>query len=400
MWGPLWEDEMPKRGPHPYNALTALAVRKLRSRGAAGRVPDGNGLYLEDGRRWLQRIVVHGRRRDIGLGSVDLVSLAEVREKALRLRKIAREGGDPLAEKRALAAIPTFEQAARTVHAGRKFKNAKHGAQWIKTLETYAFKHIGAMRIDVVDSPDVLRVLEPIWNEKPETASRVRQRIGVVMNWAKAKKYRTGENPVAGVKDALPERERTRGHFTALPYAEISTFIEELRAAEGTAARALEFAVLTASRTGEVLYAKPEEIDLQAGIWTVPAERMKAKRTHRVPLAPRAIEILKAQPGGKFLFGGDAPLSNMAMLALLARMGRDVTVHGFRSTFKDWASELTSFPNIVSEMALAHTIGDKTEAAYRRGELFEKRKKLMLEWARYCAMPKPAGKVTPIRRTA
>lgn len=393
---------MPKQGRHPHNALTDVKVRKLRREGAPGRVADGNGLYVEDGRRWLQRIVVRGKRTDIGLGSIDLVSLADAREKAAALRKVAREGGDPLAVRRANAAIPTFEQAARTVHAGRKFRNDKHRAQWITTLETYAFPHIGTMRVDVVDTADVLRVLEPIWTTKAETASRVRQRIGVVMNWARARKYRSGDNPVAGVKDALPDRDRgARGHFAALPYVGIGAFIEQLQAQEGVAARALEFAILTAARTSEVIYVKPAEIDIKNAVWTVPAERMKARRQHRVPLPPRAVELMKAQPRGDYIFGGDAPLSNMAMLKVLERMGRDdATVHGFRSTFKDWAADCTNYPNIVSEMALAHTVGDKTEAAYRRSDLFEKRRRLMLEWARYCATPKRGGKVTPIRKTA
>jgi integrase len=354
-------------------------------------------MYLEiehsGARRWTLRIVVHGRRRDIGLGGASWVTLIEARDKAAKLRKIAREGGDPLSERRRQATIPTFEQAARTVHADRAptYRNAKHAAQWLASLEAYAFPHFGAMRVNVVDTPDVLRALRPIWTSTPETARRVRQRTGVVFDWAKAAGHRAGDNPVSGVKHGLPKHDREqKKHFAALPYSQIGSFVEQLRAQEGTAARALEFLILTAGRTGEVIGARPAEFDLKAGVWTIAAARMKAKREHRVPLSPRALEISREaiDAKGVHLFPGmkeGQPLSNMAMLQLLDRMERgDLTVHGFRSSFRDWTAEQTNYPREVCEMALAHAIGDKTEAAYRRGDLFEKRRRLMLEWAKYC----------------
>lgn len=399
---------MPKKGRHPHNALTAVTVRKAIT---PGRYTDGGGLYLEvepsGAKRWTLRTVVHGKRKDIGLGGLSWVTLAEAREKAERLRKIAREGGDPLAERRRQAEIPTFEQAARTVHADRApgYRNAKHAAQWLGTLEAYAFPVFGKMRVNIIDTPDVLRALSPIWTTKPETARRVRQRISVVLDWAKAAGHRAGDNPVSGVKHGLKNHERNgSAHFAALPYQQVGEFMEALRAQEGTAARALEFTILTAARTGEVIGAKHEEFDVKAGTWTIPPERMKAKREHRVPLSPRAMELVKDHPAGQYLFPGakeKQPLSNMAMLQLLERMKHDsVTVHGFRSTFRDWTSERANYPREVCEMALAHTIGEKTEAAYRRGDLFEKRRKLMLEWARYCEHPAKAGKVTPRRKKA
>ena len=401
---------MPKQGKHPQNALTALQVKRLRT---PGRYADGNGLYLEvepsGARHWTLRTVVHGRRRDIGLGGTSLVSLVEAREKAAKLRKIAREGGDPLSERRRQAAIPTFKQAAQTVHADRAptFRNAKHAAQWLATLDKYAFPHFGGMRVNIVDTPDVLRALRPIWTSKPETARRVRQRIGVVLDWAKAAGHRAGDNPVSGVKHGLPKHDREqKKHFAALHYTHIGAFIERLRAQEGIAARALEFLILTASRTGEVIGGKPEEFDLKESVWMIPAERMKAKREHRVPLPPRAVELAREsiEKKGAYVFHGRKerqPLSNMAMLQLLERMERqDLTVHGFRSSFRDWSAEQTNYPREVCDMALAHSVGNKTEAAYRRGDLFEKRRRLMLEWAKYCERPAKGAKVTPIRRAA
>jgi integrase len=353
------------------------------------------------------RVVVQGKRRDIGLGGLSWVGLTEAREKAARLRKIAREGGDPLAERRRQLDVPTFQDAARTVHEQLRatFRNPKHAAQWLASLEAYAFPHIGAMRVAHVDTPDVLRVLSPIWTKLPETARRVRQRIGVVLDWAKTSGHRTGDNPVAGVKRGLPKQDRQgKRHFAALPYSAVAAFLQELRAQEGTAARALEFAILTAARTGEVIGATPGEIDLRAGVWTIPPERMKSKREHRVPLSPRALELARTgiEKKDAYLFPGmtpGRPLSNMALLQLLERMERgDITVHGFRSSFRDWAAEQTNYPREVAEMALAHAIGDKTEAAYRRGDLFEKRRRLMSEWGRYCAERARGAKVLSLRK--
>ncbi len=286
-------------GRHPENALTTVQVRALK---APGRYADGHGLYLvvdpSGAKRWLLRIVIQGRRRDIGLGGASLVSLAEAREKALAYRKTARNGGDPLAEHRkAQAIIPTFAEAAELVHAEHKatWKNPKHAAQWIATLRTYANPHLGAKRVDQIETPDVLRALSPIWLTKSETARRVRQRIGTVLDWAKAAGHRSGENPVDGVGRGLPRQSERDEHHAALPYSEVPAFVTRLRATsdQGEVSRlAFEFLILTAARTGEVLGAQWSEIDESQALWTVPAVRMKAGREHRVPLSLRALEIL------------------------------------------------------------------------------------------------------------
>lgn len=384
----------PKQGRHPEKKLTPVAVR---SKGP-GRHTDGNGLYLvvdpSGARRWVLRTVVHGTRKDIGLGPTSLVSLAEAREKARTLRKVAREDGDPIAirDKDKLA-VPTFSEAARAVHKARagSWKNEKHAAQWISTLETYAFPVIGTMRVNVIESPDILRVLAPIWLTKAETAKRVRQRMSAVFDWAKAAGHRSNGNPVEGIKNGLPDQPTQDEHHAALPYVQVPAFIKRLHSAPvGTSVRlAFEFLILTATRTNETLRAKLSEID--GNIWTIPKEKTKTKkREHRVPLSPRCLEIIieaKAHAqalGSEYLFPGrKGPLSQMVLLMALRRMKVDVTAHGFRSSFRDWTSEETSFPRDVCEMALAHTIGDKTEAAYRRGDLFEKRRLLMAEWSEY-----------------
>lgn len=386
-----------KSGKHPDKALTAVQVRQLRT---AGKYADGNGLYLvvdpSGAKRWLLRTVVMGKRKDIGLGGLSLVSLAEARELAITYRKLARSGGDPLAAKRkAAAVIPTFKLAAETVHAEHKasWSNGKHQQQWINTLEQYAFPVIGERRIDQIDTPDILKVLSPIWLVKPETARRVRQRIGTVMAWAKAAGHRSGDNPVDGVTKGLPKQSSKDEHHAAMPYAEVADFLVKLRASgsHDSAKLAFEFLILTAARTSEALNAKWSEIDLDAALWTIPAERMKAKRVHRVPLSPRAVEVVKASKllsgDSAYLFPGrtlKAPLSNMTLLTILRRMKLAVTTHGFRSSFRDWAAETTSYPRELAEMALAHTIENKVEAAYRRGDLLEKRAELMSDWARYC----------------
>lgn len=381
---------------HPDKALTALQVRNIST---PGRYADGNGLYLvvdnSGARRWLLRIVVQGRRRDIGLGSAKLVPLAEAREKALTFRKSAREGGDPIAEQRKLKAlVPTFEEAAEKVHAEHSpgWRNKKHGDQWISTLRTYAFPEIGRLRVNQIGTPEVMRVLAPIWLTKGETARRVRQRIGTVLDWARAAGHRDGENPVSGVAKGLPKQIERDQHHAALSYAEMPAFISDLRtqAADATTRLAFEFLILTAARTGEVIHSKWEEVDFEQKVWLVPAARMKAKREHRVPLSSRCIELLekskKAAGESVYLFPGATPgkpLSNMAFLMLLRRMKRPITAHGFRSSFRDWAAEATSYPREIAEMALAHTITNKVEAAYRRGDLLEKRRELMEDWASY-----------------
>ena len=388
---------MKATGSHPDKALSPAKVRSLT---VPGRYADGNGLYLvvdpSGAKRWLLRTVIRGKRTDIGLGGLKLVTQAEARVEAGRLRKIARAGGDPLAERRAAKRIvPTFEAAVTEVHAGHKvsWRNPKHVDQWINTMTTYALPIFGQKQVDQIESVDVLKALNPIWISKPETARRVLQRIRTVFDWAKASGHRSGDNPVDGVSKVLPKQNDVAEHHAALSYAKVAEFIKKLRKEDArlSARLALEFMILTAVRTNEVLGAKWDEIDLKKKTWTIPAERMKMKREHRIPLSARCIAILKEarklSDQRMLVFPGrsaDKPLSNMVFLMLLRRMKFKITAHGFRSTFRDWASEQTSFPNAVCEAALAHSIKDKTEAAYNRTDLFEKRRGLMAAWAGYC----------------
>jgi integrase len=384
---------MKPKGRHPHNQLTAVKIRALSE---PGRYADGNGLYLvvdpSGAKRWLLRTRVQGRRRDVGLGSLRLVSLAEAREKALALRKIARAGGDPVAETRLRAAIPTFAEAARAAYQEHlpAWRNKKHAAQWLTTLEHYVIPHIGQRRVDLIETPDVLKVLSPIWLTKPETSRRVKQRIATVLNWAKAAGHRSGDNPVDGVTKGLPRQPERRKHHASLPFAEVPQFTQKLRTSEASevAKLAFELLVLTAARTSEVLLAEWSEFG--DGVWTVPAVRMKTRREHRVPLADRCIEILKGarrfSDGSRYVFPGATPgkpMSNTVFLMILRRMGLNVTAHGFRSAFRDWAAECTNFPRELCEGALAHALENKTEAAYRRSDLFEKRRALMNTWAKF-----------------
>lgn len=378
---------------------------------------DGGGLYLQvsksGSKSWIFRYQLDRRSREMGLGPFPAVSLAEARDRAAGVRKLKVEGEDPIdlrrqakAAKRAEAArAVTFKAAAERYIAAHKagWKNPVHAAQWPSTLQTYVYPDFGQVAVGDVDTGMVTRVLEPIWTTKPETATRVRGRIEAVLDWARAHGYRTGENPArwrGHLDKLLPPRSRVRAvkHHAAVPFAEVPAFMAELRGRDGMAAKALEFTILTAARTTEVVGALWEEVDLVAKVWTVPAERMKGKREHRVPLSDRGVELLKemlTHSRGPAIFPGarkDGHLSNMAMLETLREMRPGLTVHGFRSTFRDWAAERTSYPRDVAEMALAHTISDKVEAAYRRGDLFEKRRRLMADWARYCRQPAaPAG---------
>lgn len=409
--------------PRRAQGLSAAKVAKARP----GRYGDGGGLYLlvrsAKAKFWTFRYVRQGRMREIGLGPAagrTAVPLADARDKARALYNLHRDGRDPLDERSAARAAMqaeaakavTFREAAeRYIEAHRAgWKNEKHAAQWPATLESYAYPQIGNFSVQAIDTALVLKVLEPIWTKKPETASRLRGRIEQVLDWARARGYRAGENPArwkGHLKNLLPARSKVQRveHHAALPYAEIGDFIAALRAQEGTAARALEFAVLTAARTGEVLGARWCEIDIREKLWTVPATRIKSGKEHRAPLSGRAFEILKelkrahgCEDAEGYVFEGreqGRPLSNMAFLMLLRRMGRaDLTAHGFRSTFRDWCAERTNFPSEVAEMALAHAVGDKVEAAYRRGDLFDKRRALMEAWARYCSSPIPVQKIT------
>ena len=379
------------------SALTAVAVRQLAK---PGRYADGHGLYLvvdpSGARRWLLRIMVQGRRRDIGLGSAQLVPLVTAREAAIDMRRMARKGGDPVAERRLRrATAPTFKMAAQKVHAEtvNSWKNKKHAAAWLTTLETYAFPTIGDRPIDRIETADVLSVLTPIWLTKAETARRVRQRMRTVFDWARVAYGLRGVNPVDGVERALPKQSDRGVHFAALPYAQVPDFMATLRQGSITnpILLAFEFLILTACRTNEVLLATWDEIDLAAAAWTIPAMRMKGHETHVVPLSKRAQAILtnfKALTGETgFVFPSPRPgkpLSNMVFLMTLRRMELAITAHGFRSSFRDWAAEETHFPNFVVEKALAHTIVNKVEAAYRRGDLLKKRRALMDAWASYC----------------
>jgi integrase len=387
------------RGRHAEKALSAAAVRSL----GPGFHPDGQGLYLKvdpsGARRWIQRIVIQGKRRDLGLGSPPLVPLAEAREKALSNRKLARAGGDPLDEARRAQSVLTFEQAARKVHEmhAPTWKNAKHAAQVIGTLETYAFPRLGHLKVADVTTADVLAVLTPIWTTKQETARRVRQRIGTVMKWAVAQGWRQ-DNPAENIAQALPKAERAKAHRKALPYSEVASCIETVRASgAGLSTKlALEFLVLTAARSGEARGALWSEFDLHGAdratnaTWNIPAERMKAKKSHSVPLPSRALEILQEaealSDGSGLVFPGTKQgkaLSDMTLSKLVKELGFDADVHGFRTSFRTWAQERTNFPREIAEAALAHGIKDKAEAAYARSNHIEKRRKLMAAWATF-----------------
>jgi len=392
---------MPKGGAHPEKALTAVGVRNIKQ---PGRYADGNGLYLvvqpSGAKKWILRIVVSGKRRDLGLGSVKLVTLAEAREKAVSMRKVAREGGDPTFDRTAVRTdIPTFAEAAHAVHEARgpTWKNAKHKAQWISTLERYAFPVIGDRRLDDIETSDIVKLLAPIWLTKVETAKRVRQRVHAVLDWARAHGYRDGENPVAGVQRGLAKQSKKVAHLEAMPYRRVPSFmqgIEQLSAADAVKC-ALRFTILTAARANETLLATWGEIDLDDRVWMVPEDRMKAGRPHVVPLSKPAIDVLlKMQPyrdASPYIFAGRArgrPLSNMAMLMAMRRAGEaDATVHGFRSSFSDWCAEQTEYPREVVEASLSHSLKDRVEAAYRRTTLLDKRRELMDAWARFLCEP-------------
>lgn len=377
-----------------------LSARSVATQTKIGRHADGNGLYLSisanGGRRWVYLYRRDGRLREKGLGSASTVSLKDARLAAEAVRKQLREGIDPIDSKVKPVTSKTFSECAEAFIASNEkaWKNAKHRDQWKNTLKTYAEPHIGKLPIDRISVDDVLKAIEPIWTTKTETASRVRGRIEAVLDWAAARGYRDSDNPArwrGHLDKVLPPTRKVAKvrHHPALPYKDIPAFMADLRQRDSISARALEFTILTAARTGEVTGAKWDEIDDNNKVWTVPADRMKAGVEHHVPLSDRALAILKDIPrDGDFIFVGMKPsegLSNMSMLALLKRMDRsDLTTHGFRSTFRDWAAETTEFPNELVEMALAHTIRNKAEAAYRRGNMLERRRALMNAWAIYC----------------
>jgi integrase len=364
-----------------------------------GRNSDGGGLYLNvgpsGGKSWLFMWVVAGKRREMGLGAYPAVSLATARTMAAACREAVAAGRDPINE-RDREAEPTFADAAEKFIGSMEggWRNEKHREQWRSTLKTYC-ETISEKRVSLVDTADVLAILTPIWSTVPETASRVRGRIERVLDFAKAKGWRSGENPAlwrGHLKNVLPARQRlSRGHHAAMSYADVPGFMVRVRGAEAMAARALELAILTAARSGEVLGARWPEFDLEAAVWTIPAERMKAGREHRVPLPKQAVTMLQSLhevrgSDDAYVFPGERkgrPLSGMAMAMLLRRLKVDVTAHGFRSSFRDWAGDATSFPREIAEAALAHAVGDATEAAYRRSDALARRRKLMEAWASY-----------------
>ena len=382
-------------GRHPQKALSPAFVRSA----PPGRHADGNGLCLfvqpSGTRSWIQRLLVRGRRRELGLGSVALVPLAEAREKALANRKLARRGGDPLAEKRRAEGIPTFAEAALRVLEQKRggWRNPKHSREWLSSLSRFAFPRIGKVPVSEVTSADVLEILTPLWHRKVATAKRVRQRLRAVLEWAVAMEYRP-DNPCDRIGRVLGPQQDVTEHMQAVPHREAAAVIRRVRASTALPAAklAFEFLVLTAARWGEVRWAEWAEIDRSGRVWTVPARRAKTNRRHRVPLCDRALEILeeaRALEGGAgplvFTHGGGKPMHDSTVRRLLRQLGIAAVPHGFRSTFRDWAGEETNHPREVIEAALAHVVRNQVEAAYARSDLFERRRTLMDDWARYLA---------------
>lgn len=375
--------------------LTATAVKAAKE---PGRYGDGDGLYLviskRGGKSWMVRVQKDGRRRDIGLGSASKVPLKLARERAAEAREKIERGIDPVAERAKAAGIPTFSVAVKKVHAENapNWKNPKHAAQWINTLETYANPAFGNRSVADVDAAAVRDCLAAIWLEKPETARRLRQRINTVIDWAVGKGYREVGLALPVIDKALPKQRAKPKHHAALPYSDIPAFMPKLRESESMGRLALEAAILTAARSGEVRLMTWGELDLEAATWTVPAERMKAGREHVVPLPAQAVALFVRMKAHRrehtdLVFPGQKrgkPLSDMTLTKALRDMGVSVTAHGFRSTFRDWVAEKTNWPSDLAEAALAHVVADKTVAAYQRGAMLEKRRELMAAWASYC----------------
>jgi integrase len=399
--------------------LSATKIAKIRQ---PGRYGDGRGLWLYvapgGSRSWVLRYMRGGVAREMGLGPLPDIGLAAARERAREARRLILDGADPIEarrERRSKAKLEaargiTFKDAADQYIAAHKagWRNPTHRGQWTATLATYVFPTMGALPVSEIDTAIVLRALQPIWSTKTETASRVRGRIEVILDWAKARGFRHGDNPSrwrGHLDKLLPAKSKLRRvqHLAAMPYADLPAFMGELRAVQSVTARALEFTALTACRTSEAIKSRWPEIDFATKVWTIPGSRMKAGREHRVPLSDRVIEILHTLPreDDGFIFpGAKARLADTAMVDLLAGMtGNAYTVHCFRSTFRDWAAEQTNYPRELAEAALAHVVRDKTEAAYQRGDLLEKRARLMRDWASFCSKPPIArsGVVEPIR---
>jgi integrase len=393
----------------PVAALSGKLTKKLVENLGPGRHGDGSGLYLvvdpSGARRWIVRVTVKGQknakgaplRTDFGLGGADVVTLNQARERALEYRRMAKSGLNP--RYNANRDIPTFEDMSRQVHIDRlpTWKNPKHGQQWINTLRDYAFPKIGRMPIDSIGQPEVLMCLSPIWTDKHETARRLAQRIKTVLDVARSNGFRSGENPVTAIKDAgvLPKVKVKVDHHDAMPWQDVPAFYAELDQRSATAAKALQFTILTACRTSEVLEMTWEEIDMSARLWTIPASRMKGGVIHRVPLTDAMLHILEQMQAlaSTYVFEGQKrhkPLSNMSMLMLLRRMRQgNITVHGFRSSFRDWTAETASAPREVAETALAHQIGTDVERAYARSDLLERRSILMAVWGNHLTKTDP-----------
>ena len=383
------------KGRHPDKALSAAFIRSA----PPGRHCDGQGLYLvvqpTGTRSWVQRLVIRGRKRELGLGSTALVPLAEAREQALANRKLARQGGDPLAEKRRGEGMPTFAAAAVRVLEQKRagWRSPRHGQQWLNSLERYAFPRIGGQPVAEVTRADVLEILNPIWHSKAPTARCVHQRLRAVLEWAVAMDYRV-DNPCDRVLPVLGPQSDIVQHRRALPHRDVAGAIATVRASEAAPVirLAFEYLVLTAARSGEVREARWSELDTTCQVWTIPATRMKAKREHRVPLCARAGQILGA---ARMLGGGDSPLvfptgrgkpfDDKRFRGLLQRCRIAAVPHGFRSSFRDWAAEKTNHPREVVEAALAHVVQNRVEAAYARSDLFERRRQLMNDWSAYVA---------------
>lgn len=404
--------------PKKAEELSALAVKNLTEPGkhAVGN-PAGLYLYVKDtgSRSWVLRLTVAGKRRHMGLGGYPDVPLAQARETARTARKMAREGKDPIREQNARiealraaeAKRVTFADATRRflTHKGVEFRNPKHLKQWETTLRTYAFPIIGDLDVSDIELAHIVNILEPFWESKTETATRVRGRIESVLAWATVSGFREGSNPAAWKNNldkvlAKPTKLKNVQHHAAVPIADAPVVFQAVRDKSGIAARALEFIFLTAARSGEVRGATWEEIDLQARTWTIPSQRMKAGREHVVPLTPATVELLERLPhrdGLLFPAPRGKSLAPESLTAVLRRMGRKETVHGLRSTFRDWTSERTSYAHEVAEQALAHTIASATERAYRRGSLLAKRSRLMSDWERYLVSPPESADVEPIR---
>jgi integrase len=401
------------------NRLTAMKVAKAKR---PGLLSDGGGLYLRiapgGSKQFIFRYAMNGRLRDMGLGPTHTLSLEQARERARDARLLRLDGLDPIEAKRArMAALQAADAKAMTFRQcaegfikdnEKEWKNAAHHKQWTSTLATYVYPTLGDIPVAAIDTPLVLSVLKPIWTDKTETASRVRGRIEAILGWATVHHYRSGDNPARWqglLEHALPARSKVAKteHHAALPYAEIAAFMARLRQDTSAAARCLEFIVLTGARLAEAAEAMWSEIDFAGRTWTIPANRMKGGREHKVPLSNAAMTVLEAMRTMRtcdFVFHGmraGQPVGARTIQELVRQLGGEITTHGFRSCFRDWAAERTNFPREVAEMALAHAIPSAVEAAYRRGDLFEKRRRLMDSWAEFCGKPNASGKVVALR---